>query len=88
MTGEIFLTLFKIKAVLLILVKVAILLKYFLFIRYRTSEWRPVHFIYFPGKEITASFSAQCIKVKKTQNLLTVIFVLLNLSLVFITSLL
>ena len=86
MTGDIFLMLFKIKAVSLILVKVVLLLKYFLFMQYRTSEWRPAHFIYFPGDAISSSFTAQCVKVKKTQNMLTIIFVLLNLSIVFIKS--
>lgn len=86
MTGEIFLSLFKVQATCLILIKVVLLLKYFLFVRYKNSEWRALHLIYFPSREIIASSTESGAKVKKAQNMLTIAFVILNIAVVFIRS--
>ncbi|MDB5247748.1 MAG: hypothetical protein JWQ40_2142 [Segetibacter sp.] len=87
MSGDIFLSLFKVQATFLILVKVVLLLKYFMFVKYKTNEWRAIHLIYFPNKDIMSSSTLVGAKVKKTQNQLTIAFVLLNIGIVFIRSL-
>jgi len=71
MNDHTFTLLFKTQATLLILTKVFLLLKYFLFVKYRTSEWKAFHLIYFPQNEILFSKSYQCVKAKKLQNVLS-----------------
>ena len=85
MTGELLVALSKVGSTVLLLVKVVILLKYFMFMKYRTSDWRAFHFIYFSAKEIKASDEGS-IKVKRIQNQLSIAFIILNLALVFVMS--
>jgi hypothetical protein len=69
----------------LILMKVALLLKLALFMRYKTSEWKVEHIVFFPRKDIYES-DEQDSKVKKAQNNLTVVFVVLVLLVVAIKT--
>lgn len=67
--------LFKAQALLFILMKVSLLIKYFLFVKYRSADWKAHHLIFFPENEIIFSKSLNCVKAKKTQNLLSNAFV-------------
>ncbi len=82
MTEELFQALFKVQALCFTLMKVAVLLKYALFLRYKTHEWKAEHLIFFPRKEIIYSGSDQCVKVKKAQNFLSILVLLLILSVI------
>jgi hypothetical protein len=68
MNDHLFTMLFKVQATFLILIKVFLLLKYFMFVKFRTSEWKASHLIYFPANEIIFSKSYSCVKAKKMQN--------------------
>lgn len=72
--------------VLFVLVKVLIILKYFLFIKYRTSAWRAVHFVYFPSSHIGMQEYDNSHNIKRMQNHLTILFVVCNLALMYVKS--
>lgn len=78
------LLLFKAQAVFFILMKVSLLMKYFLFVKYRSADWKAQHLIFFPENEIVFSKSLTCVKAKKMQNLLSTSFVHLVLLLVIV----
>ena len=79
-----FLLLFKAQALFFILMKVSLLTKYFLFVKYRSADWKTQHLIFFPENEIILSKSLSCVKAKKLQNLLSTSFVHLTLLLVLV----
>ncbi|GEM_PF-3215957 len=66
-----YLVLFKIQSLLFILMKVALLLKYFFFVKHRGSDWKAYHMIYFPTQQIQLSRTVTCAKAKKLQNILS-----------------
>ncbi len=72
---NLFLLLFKIQSLLFLLMKVSLLLKYFLFVKYRDSDWKAHHLIYFPESELIVSKSYSCVKAKKIQNILSSSFI-------------
>ena len=78
------LLLFKAQAVFFILMKVSLLTKYFLFVKYRAADWKAHHLIFFPENEIVLSKSLTCVKAKKIQNLLSTSFVHLTLLVVIV----
>ena len=78
------LLLFKVQALFFILMKVSLLTKYFLFVKYRASDWKAHHLIFFPENEIVFSKSLTCVKAKKIQNLLSTSFVHLTLLVVIV----
>lgn len=81
---NIFLLLFKLQSLFFILLKVSLLLKYFLFVKYRTSEWKAEHLIYFPEDNIVLSRSYTCVKAKKLQNTLSTSFIHITILLVLV----
>ncbi len=67
--------LFKMQCLCFVLMKVSLLLKYFLFVKYRSGDWKAEHLIYFPVNEIVYSKTLTCAKAKKLQNHLSTSFV-------------
>lgn len=82
---NVFLLLFKIQSLFFILMKVSLLLKYYLFVKYRSGDWKAHHLIYFPENDIVLSKTYTCVKAKKIQNTLSTAFIHLTL-LVIITK--
>jgi hypothetical protein len=68
-----------------ILMKVVLLLKLALFFRYKTSQWKAEHIVYFPSKDIFGSDEHEA-KVKRTQNHLSILFIVLVLLVVVIET--
>jgi hypothetical protein len=64
--------------------KVIILLKYFLYVKYSTTEWKAEHIVYFPSREIVHSECPTDIKVKKSQNRLSILFCACLVSIILI----
>lgn len=81
-----FVLLFRLQAVAFLLMKVSILLKYFMFIKFNSGEWGVAHLIYFPRREITITTCQQTARVKRIQNQLSVILLVLTISVVCIRS--
>lgn len=73
--------------VIFILVKMLIIFKYFIFMKYRTSAWKAVHFIYFPTAHIGMQEYDNSRKIKRLQNHLTMLFIASNLALIYIKGL-
>lgn len=84
MSGQLYMFLFKAQALFLILTKVCLLLKYFTYMKYKKSDWKAVHLIYFPANEIIYSKSMQCVKAKTVQNFLTLSFLHLSIAAILI----
>lgn len=78
------LLLFKVQALSFILMKVSLLMKYFLFVKYRSADWKAQHLIFFPENEIFLSKSVTSVKAKKMQNFLSTTFVHLTLLLIVV----
>lgn len=78
------LLLFKVQALFFILMKVSLLMKYFLFVKYRSADWKAQHLIFFPENEIILSKSLTSVKAKKMQNFLSTTFVHLTLLLIVV----
>ncbi len=78
------LLLFKVQSLFFILMKVSLLMKYFLFVKYRSADWKAQHLIFFPENEIILSKSLTCVKAKKMQNFLSTTFVHLTLLLIVV----
>lgn len=71
---SLYFVLFKIQCLFFVLMKVSLLLKYFAFVKYRSSDWKAHHMIFFPPNEIVYSKSLNCAKAKKIQNDLSLSF--------------
>ena len=84
MADQLFILLFKAQALFLILVKVCLLLKYFLYMKYKRSDWKARHLIYFPADEIVFSKSMQCVMAKRVQNILSVSIIHLGIAAIII----
>lgn len=69
------LILFKVQSLFFILLKVSLLLKYFLFIKYRSGDWKASHLLYYPENDIVLSKNFTVVKAKKFQNYLSTAFV-------------
>ena len=72
---NLFILLFKLQSLLFILMKVSLLLKYFVFLKYKSGDWKAQHLIYFPENEIILSKTYTCVKAKKLQNTLSTSFI-------------
>lgn len=76
---NLFLLLFKMQSLFFIFMKVSLLLKYFIFVKYRSGDWKAQHLIYFPENEIVLSKTYTCVKAKKIQNTLSTSFIHLTI---------
>ena len=81
-----YLLFFKLQGLLLILMKVSLLLKYFFFVKYRAEDWKAVHLIYFPENEIIMSKNFAAVKAKKMQNTLSTSFIFMALVVMFLRA--
>ena len=70
MNDLLFLVLVKGHAVFLLLIKISLLLKYFLFMKYKSPEWKVHHLVYIAESDIIFS-DYRMVKVKKLQNSLS-----------------
>ncbi|TDH20028.1 hypothetical protein EXU57_21580 [Segetibacter sp. 3557_3] len=86
MTETLFTVLFKVQAVSLMMMKVILLAKYFVFAKYKSPNWKAVHMIYFPPAEIHYSNSMESAKAKLVQNHLSINFGLLMLAVFLIRN--
>lgn len=75
---------FKAQCVCFLLMKVSLLLKYFMFVKFRSEDWKARHLIFFPEAEIIFSKSLTCVKAKKIQNVLSTSFAQLMIMVVLI----
>ena len=81
-----YLILFKFQCLFFILMKVSLLLKYFIFVKYRSHDWKAQHLIYFPANEIICSKTLTCAKAKKLQNSLSTSFAHLIILIVLVQA--
>lgn len=81
---SLYLVLFKIQCLFFVLMKVSLLLKYFAFVKYRSSDWKAEHLIYFPANEIVYSKTLTCAKAKKIQNDLSLSFLHMVILVIFV----
>lgn len=71
MSDFFFLLLLKGHILVLLLLKISLLLKYFLFLKYKSPDWKVHHLVYFAEKDIIFSENYRSAKVKKLQNSLS-----------------
>ncbi len=70
--------------IVLILIKISLLLKYFLFIKYKQADWKLQHMVFFAENDIVCSSCFKQAKIKKLQNSLSLAIIHLALIVILI----